>query len=565
MPKTVIAVTQSLQDFSGGLSTLMAPNRIAENQSPSCTNTWYDNGAIAKRYGQTRTSGFSYNSGTNAWNGLGAYQVAFSGASSLIMNVATDAYTNAHNVLLSTTDAISVSEMPSNPTGTAAVTNGSPTVVGTGTNWLTTARANSFLKIGTVYYLIQSVDTNLQITLAINYPATTLSGLAHNIYGAWPRANRVSIVSMNSKAWICGVGAITQSWNGTVAAFVDAFPSAQYSILYKNYVVAANTTSNPSRVSWCSLKDPTTWPASNFVDVNPDDGFPIVGLVYDGQSVVILKTNSAYKLTGDVLDPANPTYTLTRIAVPDDFIINTPRTFQPFQGGYVILGKKGFYAYAGGGVISKIDSYTKIQGEFDSTVSFSESGVPTAALEPSSVAIGHNVLFQVSQVGGINNLKETTFVLDPSGAAWKWSYLNVASMADFAYLANTPYALIGGGAYNGGLASLGVTSASDVDSSAISATWTSKVFEYNVSQRFGRCSVYFKKQAAGSLSFSYSVDEGAYTTVSVDMTAPTATRAKYTFIMGVVGSTIQFQLNNSTVAQPWEAYGIEFERNPLRQ
>jgi len=59
--------------------------------------------------------------------------------------------------------------------GTVNVTNGSPTVVGTGTSWSANLAANNLFEIQGegVWYKIQSVDSDGQITLATNYVGTT--------------------------------------------------------------------------------------------------------------------------------------------------------------------------------------------------------------------------------------------------------------------------------------------------------------------------------------------------------------------------------------------------------
>ncbi len=67
-----------------------------------------------------------------------------------------------------------------------------------------------------------------------------------------------------------------------------------------------------------------------------------MGLAYDGQSIIIFTTNAAYKLTGDIFDPSNPTYVLTKIFTPSDFNINSAKSFQLYgPSGYIMLGAAG--------------------------------------------------------------------------------------------------------------------------------------------------------------------------------------------------------------------------------
>lgn len=73
---------------------------------------------------------------------------------------------------------------PRYETGTISVTNGSPTVTGSGTTWSTNLKAGDFIHLGAadeidpeeVWYEIDTVDSNTQVTLTTNFAETTLSG-----------------------------------------------------------------------------------------------------------------------------------------------------------------------------------------------------------------------------------------------------------------------------------------------------------------------------------------------------------------------------------------------------
>ena len=68
-------------------------------------------------------------------------------------------------------------------TGTATVTNGSPTVTGTNTLWLANVTAgDSFTVAGDgVMYDVASVDSDTQITLSVAYAGATASGVVYTI------------------------------------------------------------------------------------------------------------------------------------------------------------------------------------------------------------------------------------------------------------------------------------------------------------------------------------------------------------------------------------------------
>jgi hypothetical protein len=551
------------QDFSLGLNTLTAPNRLDPKALPTHANVWNDDGAIQKRLGQSRTS-TTNTILSRAWFGYMLHTSVFSGTENLLI-LASAGITN--NFLMFTSDSINVNGMYTLTAGTVTTAVASPNVVGVGTSFLTTARAGAIFNVSGVVGIVLSVADDLNLTLTQNFGALN-AGSSYNLLPGWAATKRVSFTDQNSKAWICGQGSCSVYFNGANAVYVDAFPQAAYSLTYKNYTFAANTAANPSRVAWCSLKDPTTWPASNFVDVNPDDGFPIVGLAYDGQSIIIFKTNTAWKLTGDIFDPANPTYTLTQIFTPNDFNINSPKSFQLYgPNGYIMLGKKGFYAYSGGGAISKILDYDRIRQEFANIGSFAWGNVPTVTAEPAAIIVDGNYWLQVSNaLSSIDSShKELTYVLDKTGAPWKWSQLAPAIVSDFAYRSGVLYGVNSWSGGTPGLMQLN-TGSTDGLTSAIVATFSSKVFEYSNQQRFGIVFVYLKKQSAGNLTFEVSVDEGTFVSTTIDMTSGTGTRVKsQPIVVGRVGRSIQFRFSNSVAAQTFEVYAVELHRQELRR
>jgi hypothetical protein len=69
-------------------------------------------------------------------------------------------------------------------TGTIAVTNGSSSVVGTGTAWTTALHGNQVLKVSgdSNWYFISSVGSTTGITLATKYVGTTAAAATYSIY-----------------------------------------------------------------------------------------------------------------------------------------------------------------------------------------------------------------------------------------------------------------------------------------------------------------------------------------------------------------------------------------------
>lgn len=564
----------TLQDLSGGLNTLIAPNRLGPTFSPSATNCWYDDGAVQKRPGQLITSTDGGTVLGRSWAGYSMHDSIFSGSEDLLTYVACGI---ARNLLLHTADGLTTSPLTIQPTGTASVTIGTTAVTGVGTNWLTTARVGALFTNGVSVQPIAAVNSDTSITLSANIQ-NTITSSACPIMPSWASTYRVSYADMNQKCWITGWGgagaanSIPVSWNGSTIAWVDTMPQAAYSLAMSNYMFTANTVANPSRVQWSALTDPTTWPAANFVDVNPNDGFPIVGLFYDGQSLCILKSNSMWKLNGTTFDPANPTYTLTQVYTPSDFFVNSPKSVQLFDQaqGFIMLGKKGLYSYNGAGAVTKLLNYDNVRSEFSQVNSFAWGNVPTVTAEPSSLVIDGSYWLSVPlSTSSINSSeKELIYVIDKTGAFWQWQAKSKQGIVcDMAYFLGNVYGVNSDSGAVPGLKQLNYTTTiSDANSDAINATFTTKVIEFENQHRFGFAYVYYKKQSAGNLTFSYSIDEGSYTSTTIDMTAGTGTRTKSAIVLiGQVGRSIQFQFTNNVAAQTFEVYGVEFDHQELRQ
>lgn len=68
--------------------------------------------------------------------------------------------------------------------GTITLTNGSPTVAGSGTEFTKIFGVNRKLIVGTDEYTVQSVESDTSLTLTVNFPDTTTSGLQFKV-GGW--------------------------------------------------------------------------------------------------------------------------------------------------------------------------------------------------------------------------------------------------------------------------------------------------------------------------------------------------------------------------------------------
>lgn len=130
--------------------------------------------------------------------------------------------------------------------------------------------------------------------------ATTSGGTWTDITGGTAFASNVNdwMAPLNNILVIGGLGATTIQWPGTgnCTNLAAAPQQAVAGVSVNNYLFIANTNTNPSRLQWSAIADPTTWPAANFVDVLKEDvstqGLGIQAIFPFGEDVIIFKTNS---------------------------------------------------------------------------------------------------------------------------------------------------------------------------------------------------------------------------------------------------------------------------------
>lgn len=98
------------------------------------------------------------------------------------------------------------------------------------------------------------------------------------------------------------------SWTpGGGAVAVAAMPRAEKCVVHKNrlYLCPGETaTANASRLSFSSAADFTTWPAPNFIDVQPGDGDTLNNCIVYQDNLLLFKGESTHVLAYD-LDPVD--------------------------------------------------------------------------------------------------------------------------------------------------------------------------------------------------------------------------------------------------------------------
>ncbi len=234
-------------------------------------------------------------------------------------------------------------------------------------------------------------------------------------------SNLVQVTDINDKLIFCNESDkpfYLDSTHNAVALNETLFSAAKTCGTYGSYLVVGNTTESsvafPSRVRWSDINTPDSFPALNFIDVEPDDGDKIVSIIGFEDSVYIFKKRTIYRML------------ITGLDGPDAFIIrplarnigawakNSVRVV-PGEGLFFLaqntvykLSSSGADAYTGSGLIPIGDP---IQRTFDS-INRTQWGNAVAAVYPKRYQ------YWISVATGSATSNNTILVFDYMQKAW---------------------------------------------------------------------------------------------------------------------------------------------------
>ena len=104
-------------------------------------------------------------------------------------------------------------------------------------------------------------------------------------------------------------------WDGAAAGSNAAFPKFKYIRLWKDTMWGTGISGNPTIVQSSAASDAETWPASNFIYINKDDGHINRGLYVAGDVLLVFKENEYHM----IYDPAEFS---NRLVDPDNGIVS---------------------------------------------------------------------------------------------------------------------------------------------------------------------------------------------------------------------------------------------------
>jgi len=88
------------------------------------------------------------------------------------------------------------------------------------------------------------------------------------------------------------------SWDGTTLSAVSAFPVTKYIKWFHNYMFAIGNPTNPARLYFSNVGAPETWGATDYIDINPNDGDTVTGLAVLKDELIISKQKRLWAFTG---------------------------------------------------------------------------------------------------------------------------------------------------------------------------------------------------------------------------------------------------------------------------
>jgi len=337
---------------------------IAETNTPNCNEVVLREGKVSK------SRGTSYFAQTNTYplNGtvmhLDQYYKS-DGSERLVCHTTRDVYvyntvTNRYNYLTLR-----------HTTGTVSVTNGSAVVTGTGTGWVTAGiKGGDKFGVGntnpdaiTVWYTVQSVDSETQITLTTAYAQSSASGQPYVIRKLYTgdEDNSFSSEIMNDLYIFCNYADNIHKWDmtsGSVALLGGASNYKAKKVLKFGerlclFHTVEGGTVYPQRVRWSVVANPENWSGagSGYTDL-----ITVLGVDF---------LQSAEKLGNYVVVYGERTIALMeyKAEVDEPYLFNTrlsgtglaaPRALVNLGEEHIFLGWDDIYSYSGGRNVERI-------------------------------------------------------------------------------------------------------------------------------------------------------------------------------------------------------------------
>jgi hypothetical protein len=221
------------------------------------------------------------------------------------------------------------------------------------------------------------------------------------------------------------------AYNGTNCVTLTAAPSGARALCsYYNYLVVGNFTLTgtryASRVQWNSAGDTNSWPAINWLDLDPDDGDEITALASFNEVIIAWKHNKMFVL-----------YYIGGMAVFQPLRLSTyigcvgPNAWYDDKDNIYFMSDKGAYAWTGQGLPAYISEpllHTFESFNWPISIQFEVQGF---------WELDH-IMFSVASHG--SSTRDTMAVYDTLTKSWSMFTMNVSCMSYGVWQGVTTYA-----------------------------------------------------------------------------------------------------------------------------
>ncbi len=364
---------KAYQDFSGGLMSRPSPLQIPANKFHLLQNAVLnDHDILEKVQGYTLDGSPFPNTAVSFIRFLINYNIG--DATSTIVCAASDQVNNSgatYNVDLKQSYGNGTYNYIGHTTGTALFTMTSAAVVGSGTAWLSHLKAGDKIGTGalpTVWYTIQSVNSDTSITLTTTYVAATTSSVAYMARILLSVNSIPTGVVFNNNLIISNGSEQPMETNNTT---LNKLQSANWKMvkilaLHKNRVFGANWSASPSGLMWTAANDETTVDATSIATIFANDNGQIVAIKSFANSLIVFKDNgNIYQVVGEFdQSAAGQPAMIRRIDTTDNMGLISGQSVCSVEDntsvqGYQRLGAKLYFLSETG--IHSINSYMQVQ------------------------------------------------------------------------------------------------------------------------------------------------------------------------------------------------------------
>ena len=567
----------TVNDFLGGRDTRNHQLLIDANKCASGSyNVWAPNGSLTKSPGVVQLS---------ALNATASPVVSFYYDSVVISTL--DTYYRANHrdapstnlgglALFAALGTGGILTSLGYTTGTVSISGASLiSATGSGTTWASHVSAGDNFSVSStgefIWVKIASVEDNTHLTLSNPVTAAVASGTTYIAAQTLDRTE-VTWASLNGFIWSCSLDNVLQQFNGSGVLRVISSPKAAILQVHKNYLFAARTNTAESRLYWSAIKDPTSWPTNNFIDIDKNVG-KISGLFSYGNELIIFKNFGIYKLIGEIFDSSNPSYSVVPIITPKSFFFNGNNSIAIYKGQLIFLALDGIYVYRHGtNSIEKISLFwerTSIPNILEDVSSF--TGVDQRIY---AVSFQNNYIIRGIRGPSLysGSYQNSAGILDNRGAWW------AVEVDDSAYadriFGRTPMMIQPD---KNGVTRILIlfneaqskilewdfndprgTNSLAVKTLAINSRWVSKEFNIDFGW-FDKLIIYLEKQTAGNLTVEHSIDQGSFISNTVSMTTGKGNLIRTVLDINQKGSTIQVRFSNNVVNQNFNIFGFKIK------